>query len=68
MGPGQYGYSPDVTPKYSYNPAKAKQLLAEAGFPNGVAIDFYTANGRYINDRFLITSTKIFNSRFSIFA
>jgi peptide/nickel transport system substrate-binding protein len=51
VGPGQYGYNPDVTPKYSYNPTKAKQLLAEAGYPNGVAIDFYTANGRYINDR-----------------
>lgn len=51
VGPGQYGYSPDVTPKYSYNPAKAKQLLKEAGYPNGLAIDFYTANGRYINDR-----------------
>lgn len=51
VGPGQYGYDPAVTPKYTYNPAKAKKLLAEAGFPNGVAIDFYTANGRYINDR-----------------
>ena len=51
VGPGQYGYSPDVTPKYSYNPAKAKQLLKEAGYPNGVEIDFHTANGRYINDR-----------------
>lgn len=51
VGPGQYGYSPNVTPKYSYNPEKAKQLLKEAGYPNGVEIDFYTANGRYINDR-----------------
>ena len=51
VGPGQYGYSDAVTPKYSYNPAKAKQLLKEAGYPNGLAIDFYTANGRYINDR-----------------
>lgn len=51
VGPGQYAYSPDVTPKYSYNPAKAKQLLKEAGYPDGVEIDFYTAAGRYINDR-----------------
>src|SRR5690606_14912105 len=26
VGPGQYGYSEDVEPKYSYNPEKAKQL------------------------------------------
>ena len=51
VGPGQYGYDPAVTPKYYYDPAKARQLLIEAGYPNGVAIDFYTANGRYINDR-----------------
>ena len=51
MGPGQNGYNPAVSPKYDYNPAKARQLLKEAGYPNGVAIDFFTANGRYINDR-----------------
>lgn len=51
VGPGQYGYDPAVSPKYRYNPAKARQLLKDAGFPNGVAIDFFTANGRYINDR-----------------
>ena len=51
IGPGQYGYSPNVEPKYSYDPAKAKELLKEAGYPNGVDIDFYTASGRYIDDR-----------------
>ena len=50
VGPGQYGYDPNV-PQYKYNPAKAKQLLKEAGYPDGVEIDFFTANGRYINDR-----------------
>jgi peptide/nickel transport system substrate-binding protein len=34
-----------------YDPAKAKALIAEAGYPNGVDVDFYTAVGRYISDR-----------------
>jgi peptide/nickel transport system substrate-binding protein len=29
------GYDPSLDSKYSYDPAKAKQLLADAGFPNG---------------------------------
>ncbi len=50
IGPGQYGYSPDVQPKYHYDPAKAKQLLAEAGFPNGIDVDMFMSPNRYIND------------------
>ncbi len=51
VGPGQYAYSPNVTPKYNYDPAKAKALVKEAGFPNGVDVDFYCTGDRYVNDR-----------------
>ena len=30
-----WAYSPDVKQIYTYDPARAKQLLTEAGFPNG---------------------------------
>ena len=51
IGPGQYGYTTAVQPKYRYDPAKAKQLLAEAGYPEGLDVDFFTASNRYVNDR-----------------
>jgi ABC-type transport system substrate-binding protein len=35
--PGQIGYSDKVT-QYKYDPDKAKQLLAEAGMPNGFEV------------------------------
>ena len=33
--PTQFGCNGDVAAKYEYNPAKAKALLAEAGYPDG---------------------------------
>jgi len=34
MPPALWGYNDDV-PDYNYNPGRAKELLAEAGYPNG---------------------------------
>jgi peptide/nickel transport system substrate-binding protein len=36
---GHPWYNTDVGKRYAYDPTKAKQLLAEAGYPNGVSIN-----------------------------
>ena len=36
--------------RYPYDPAKSKQLLAEAGYPNGFGFTLTCPNDRYIND------------------
>lgn len=43
--PDQFGCTQDV-PKWSYDPAKAKALLKEAGYPNGFTTDIYAYRQR----------------------
>ena len=51
IGPGQYGYNPKLKPKYEYNPEKARQLVKQAGFANGVDVELATPVGRYTLDK-----------------
>ena len=36
--------------RHPYDPAAAKKLLAEAGYPNGFALELDCSNDRYVND------------------
>jgi peptide/nickel transport system substrate-binding protein len=52
IGPHQMCYSGPPERANAYDPAKAKALLAEAGYKDGgPEIDFFTAVGRYTSDR-----------------
>ena len=42
---GHPWYVPEIGKKYTYDPAKAKQLMAEAGHPNGFSLSVAYPNG-----------------------
>jgi len=47
--PGQGGYDPDL-PVVAYDPDQARQLLKEAGYPDGFRVTLSCPNGHLVND------------------
>ncbi|WP_280188382.1 ABC transporter substrate-binding protein [Delftia sp. PS-11] len=60
------GYSKVFAAYPKADPAKAKKLLAEAGYPNGFTITLNTPNDRYVNDEAIATAVAGFLGRVGI--
>ncbi len=49
MPPRAYGHAPGLAPP-AFDPARARALLAEAGYPQGFRLVIHCQNNRFVND------------------
>ena len=59
-----FGYVP--MPKYDYNPQKAKELLAQAGYPNGFKMVLLHPTGRYLMDKQVAEAIQAYLSQIGV--
>jgi peptide/nickel transport system substrate-binding protein len=51
VNPGNFGFNEELYNDYRYDVDKAKQLLEEAGYSDGLTLEFMGPQGRYLQDR-----------------
>jgi peptide/nickel transport system substrate-binding protein len=55
-GPGVNGYDAALDARPKTDPIRARQLLAEAGYPDGFSLGMDCPNDRYVNDEAICTA------------
>ena len=65
VSPGIFGHNPAI-PVDAYDPAGAKKLLAEAGYPDGFNLTIHAPNNRYVNDSRIAETVAALLSRIGI--
>ncbi len=65
VSPGIFGYNPAI-PVEAYDPAGAKRLLSEAGYPDGFMLTIHAPNNRYVNDSRIAETVAALLSRIGI--
>jgi peptide/nickel transport system substrate-binding protein len=65
-GPGINGFNPALNKRPAVDLAKAKDLLAQAGYPNGFQVQLDCPNDRYVNDSAICTAISAMLARIDV--
>jgi peptide/nickel transport system substrate-binding protein len=66
VAPGINGFDPALNKRLPYDPAGAKKLLAEAGYPDGFGVGMNCPNDRYVNDAEICQAVAVMLARIGV--
>jgi peptide/nickel transport system substrate-binding protein len=66
MVPSESASPKELEPRLGFDPARARQLLAEAGYPEGFEVTLDCPNNRYVNDERICTALTAMFARVGI--
>ena len=67
-GPGVNGWTATSDVRWPYDPAAAKKLLAEAGYPEGFTVTLDCPNDRYVNDAQICQAVTVMLAKIGVHA